>query len=995
MTMARDLPRDDGGDVVRVTINGVAREANPDERLVDLIERVGPAIPHVCYHPQLGAIQTCDTCMVDVDGQLVRACAMRAADGMVVNTASPKVSAAQVEAFDRILSSHLLYCTVCDNNNGNCAVHNTTKLLAIEHQRIPFRSKPYEVDSTNPFYRYDPDQCILCGRCVEACQNVEVNETLSINWEDPNPRVLWDGGSTIQESSCVSCGHCVTVCPCNALMEKSMLGQAGFFTSLRTSTLKGMIDIVKGVEPETGYGTILQVSEVERAMREHRIRRTKTVCTYCGVGCSFDLWTKDRHILKVVPEQGPANGISTCVKGKFGWDFVNSPDRLTTPLIRDGERFRPASWEEALSLVARRLGEIRTASGPDAIGFIASSKCTNEESFLMQKLARAVVGTNNVDNCSRYCQAPATMGLFRTVGYGGDSGSIGDIEQADLVIIIGSNTAESHPVIATRVKSSHKLKAQKLIVSDLREHEMARRADLFLHPNPGTDLVWLNAVTRYLLDHGLVDSAFIDQWVNGLADYRQSLEPFTMDEASRLTGLPVATLETVAQTIADAKRVCVLWAMGVTQHYQGSDTSTAISNLLLVTGNYMRPGTGAYPLRGHNNVQGASDMGSMPNFLPGYQSLEDPDVRARFETAWGVSLPVTKGLDNHQMVEAIHDGTLKAMYLFGEEMGIVDSNANRVSAAFEKLDFFVVQDIFFSETCRFADVVLPAAPSLEKEGTFTSTERRIQRLYQVFEPLDGSRPDWRIIQDVAVHLGATWHYQHPSEVMDEIAALTPLFAGVSYQRLDGYRSLQWPVALDGTDEPLLYTNRFHFPDGKARLFPVSWIGPTDQPDREFDLHLNNGRMLEHFHEGNLTYRVPGIQEKTPDTFVEVSPELAEQRGLQSGSWVRLVSRYGEIRVRALVTDRVRGHELYMPMNSSEILVNRLTSSHTDPATDTPAYKETSVHMDVLPGVDDSPLPRINWRFGHPTPQRGVEVERKWRRADYRIPGTPFLRVLNQ
>jgi formate dehydrogenase major subunit len=613
----------------------------------------------------------------------------------------------------------------------------------------------------------------------------------------------------------------------------------------------------------------------------------------------------------------------------------------------------------------------------------------------MQKLARAVVGTNNVDNCSRYCQAPATMGLFRTVGYGGDSGSITDIEQADLVIVIGSNTAESHPVIATRVKSAHKLDGQKLIVFDLREHEMAHRADLFLHPKPGTDLVWLNAITRYLLDQGLANTAFIDRWVNGLDAYRKSLEPFTVAAASGITGLPVETLQSVAHQIADAKRMCVLWAMGVTQHSQGSDTSTAISNLLLVTGNYMRPGTGAYPLRGHNNVQGASDHGSMPNELPGYQSVEDPAVRRRFEAAWRVTLPTTKGLDNHQMVDAIHEGKLKAMYLIGEEMSIVDSNANYVSAAFQKLDFFVVQDVFFSTTCQFADVVLPGAPSLEKEGTFTSTERRIQRLSQVFEPLEGSLPDWKIIQHVANHLGAGWSYQHPSDVMDEIASLTPLFAGVSYKRLEGYKSLQWPVAADGTDEPLLYTKQFAFPDGKARLFPMSWVGPTDQPDAQFDLHLNNGRLLEHFHEGNLTYRVPGIREKTPDVFVEVSPALAEERGLQSGTWVRLISRYGQVRVRALVTDRVQGHELYMPMNSTESVVNRLTSSHTDAATDTPAYKETSAHMDVLPEIGDSPLPRINFRFGHPTPQKGVEVERKWRRPDYRIPGTQFLRVLNK
>ena len=972
--------------MVRVNIDGVVTEAQPNELLIDLINRAGVSVPHVCYHPQLGPVQTCDTCMVEENGRLTRACATKVADGMSICTKSAKASAAQVEAFDRILSNHLLYCTVCDNNNGNCTVHNTTKLLAIEHQRIPFRSKPYEVDNTNPFYRYDPDQCILCGRCVEACQNVEVNETLSINWEDPNPRVLWDGGSTIDESSCVSCGHCVTVCPCNALMEKSMLGHAGFLTSIRKSALSGMIDVVKGVEPETGYGAILQVSETEEAMREHRIRKTKTVCTYCGVGCSFDVWTKDRHILKIAPEHGPANGISTCVKGKFGWGHINSEDRLTTPLIREEGKFRQSTWDEALDLVARKLSEIKTKNGADAIAFISSSKCTNEESYLMQKLARAVIGTNNVDNCSRYCQAPATMGLFRTVGYGGDSGSITDLEQADLVIIIGSNTAESHPVIATRIKSAHKLNGQKLIVSDLRENEMARRADIYIHPNPGTDLVWLNAISRYLLDNGKADKNFLDQWVNGLEPYRKSLEAFTMEAASLTTGLSTETLTAMAHMIAESKRVCIAWAMGVTQHNQGSDTSTAISNLLLITGNYMRPGTGSYPMRGHNNVQGASDHGSMPNTLPGYQSVDDPEVRSRFEAAWKVQLPSSKGLDNHQMVEAIHAGKLKAMYLMGEEMSLVDSNANYVGDAFAKLDFFVVQDIFFSNTCRFADVVLPGAPSLEKEGTFTSTERRIQRLYQALEPVDGCKPDWKITQEIANRLGAGWYYQHPSEVMDEIASLTPMFAGVNYERLAGYKSLQWPVAADGSDEPLLYTKRFAFPDGKARLFPVTWIGPTDQPDAEFDLHLNNGRLLEHFHEGNLTYRTEGIREKVPDVFVEVSPELAEERGIQSGTWVQLVSRYGEVRVRALVTDRVHGRELYMPMNSVESPVNRLTSSHTDLVTNTPAYKEASVHLNVLSQVGESPLPRINSRFGHPTPQNGVEVERKWKRPDYAPPG---------
>ena len=605
----------------------------------------------------------------------------------------------------------------------------------------------------------------------------------------------------------------------------------------------------------------------------------------------------------------------------------------------------------------------------------------------MQKLARAVIGTDNVDNCSRYCQTPATMGLSRTVGYGGDTGSIKDIEAAGLVLICGSNTSESHPVLATRVKQSHKLRGQRLIVSDLREHEMARRADIFFSPKPSTDLVWLSAVTRYILDNNLAKMDFVERWVNGFDEYRKSLEPFTLEYAERVAGVPAETLRTVAHEIVNADGVCILWAMGVTQHCGGSDTSTAISNLLLITGNYMRPGAGAYPLRGHNNVQGASDFGSMPNYYSGYQHIEDAGIREKFEKAWGVPLPAKKGLDNHEMVDAIHEGKLKSIYLKGEDMITSDSNATYVGHALEKLEFFVVQDIVFSETARYADVVLPASPSLEKEGTFTNTERRIQRLYQVFEPLAESKPDWQIIQMVANALGAGWNYQHPSEVMAEVASLTPLFAGVTYERLEGYKTLQWPVAADGSDQPLLFTKEFPFPDGKAKLYALDYLPPSEKLDAEFDLHLNNGRLLEHFEQGSMTYRSEGIRELTPSNFVEVSPELAQERGLESGRWVRLKSRDGNLKVQVLVTDRVHGKQLYMPMNSVQEPVNRVTSSNTDRATHTPAFKETAVQMQLLPEMGANPLPKHNFRYGHPTPQQGVEVERKWKRSDYYVPGT--------
>jgi formate dehydrogenase major subunit len=919
---------------------------------------------------------------MEVNGQLVRACATQISAGMKIRTRGGQSAAARDEAMNRILRNHDLYCTVCDNNNGNCVIHNTAELMRVEHQKYPFASKGYTTDSSNPFYRYDPDQCILCGRCVEACQNVQVSEVLSIAWDRAQPRVIWDADVPINESSCVSCGHCVTVCPCNALMETSMLGEAGFLTGIGSHTLKQMIDVTKRVEPS--YGPTIALSNVEAKMREARIKRTKTVCTYCGVGCSFDMWTKGRKILRVEPSMdAPANQISTCVKGKFGWDYVNSPDRLVQPLIRQGDGFQPATWDEALDFIARRLLTIRQERGDDAIGFISSSKCTNEENYLMQKLARAVMHTHNIDNCSRYCQAPATEGLRRTMGYGGDSGSISDLAQADLVVIVGANPAESHPVLSTRIRRAHKLRGQKLIVADLRKNGMAARADIFLHPKPGSDLVWISAVTKYILDQGKENKAFLANRVTGLDEYRQSLGKFTLEYAEQATGIPMAELIRVAEMIASSPRVCIAWAMGVTQHVGGSDTCTALCNLLLVTGNVGRPGTGAYPLRGHNNVQGAGDFGCSPSFMPGYERVDEPAVRAKYASAWGVELPTIKGLDNHTMVDAIHTGTLRALVIEGEEMALVDANAHYVQQALEKLDFTVVIESFFGKTCEYADVILPASISLEKEGTFTSTERRIQRLYQVLPPLGDSRPDWQIIQDLANRLGARWAYTNPGEILAEAATVAEILAGVSYERLEGYRSQQWPVLPDGTSTPLHYVDSFPRPDGKAHLFPVEWTPPVEMP-AEYDLHLNNGRMLEHFHEGTLTYRVSGIRDKVPVTYVEVSPELARERGIESGALVRLVSPYGAVKVRAVVTDRVRGNELYLPMNaaSDDEAVNYLTSSYSDRATHTPAYKEISVRMEILSPTGDSPIKRGNPRLGHPNPQPGVNVEQKWERKDY-------------
>ncbi|AWK48340.1 formate dehydrogenase subunit alpha [Bacillus velezensis] len=969
---------------IRVKIDGTEYEAPEGSKILDILNQNGIEIPQICHVPEVDPIQTCDTCIVEVNGKLQRSCSTAAENGMSISLTSGRVKEAQTEAMDRLLENHLLYCTVCDNNNGNCTLHNTAEMMGIEHQKYPYTPKDDSkcaVDMSHPFYRYDPNQCIACGQCVEVCQNLQVNETLSIDWERDRPRVIWDEGVAINESSCVSCGQCVTVCPCNALMEKSMLGQAGFMTGIKEDVMEPMIDLVKNVEPD--YTSIFAVSEVEAAMRDKRTKKTKTVCTFCGVGCSFEVWTKGRDILKIQPvSDAPVNAISTCVKGKFGWDFVNSEERITKPLIRKNGAFVESSWEEALDLVASRLGSIKAEHGNGSVGFISSSKITNEDNYVIQKLARQVFETNNVDNCSRYCQSPATDGLFRTVGMGGDAGTIKDIAKAGLVLIVGANPAEGHPVLATRVKRAHKLHGQKLIVADLRRNEMAERSDLFISPKQGTDQVWLMAVTKYMIDQGWHDQAFIDENVNYFDDYKETLEKYTLEYAERITGLSQDTIIRIAEMIRDADGTCVLWGMGVTQNTGGSDTSAAISNLLLATGNYRRPGAGAYPLRGHNNVQGACDMGTLPGWLPGYQHITDDAARAKFEKAYGVEIDGKPGLDNIEMLHAIEEGNMKAMYLVGEDMALVDSNANHVHNILSSLDFFVVQDIFLSRTAQYADVILPAVPSLEKDGTFTNTERRVQRLYQALPTLGDAKPDWWIIQEVANRLGADWNYTHPSDIFSEMASLSPLFGKASYDVLSGWNSFLWG-SFTGESTPLLYEDGFNFPDKKARFALSDWVEPAVFPE-EYDLHINNGRMLEHFHEGNMTNKSKGIQSKVPDVFVEVSPELAAERGICDGTMIRLVSPFGAVKLNALVTDRVRANELYLPMNSTDkdSAINFLTGPAYDSRTHTPAYKQTKVRMEVLGSCDTPPLPKTNPRNKKRHPQNGVEAQRKWNRPGY-------------
>ncbi|MCH1770303.1 MULTISPECIES: formate dehydrogenase subunit alpha [Metallosphaera] len=966
-----------------VRINDKVYSANPGETIIDVLKRNNIYVPHVCLNEGLVPIESCDTCLVRVNGKLMRACSTRVEDGMTITTNDDKSKRARKEAISRILRYHKLYCTVCENNNGDCVLHEAVIKEKVFHQK--YVEKPYSLDDSGPFYVYDPAQCILCGRCVEACQDFAVNEVIWIDWNLNPPRVVWDQGNPIGNSSCVNCGTCVTVCPVNALMEKGMLGEAGLFTWINPELKKKTIEAVGKVEDN--FSLLMTVSELESKARQSQIKKTKTVCTYCGVGCSFEVWTKGRKILKVEPKpESPANGILTCVKGKFGWDFVNSPDRITKPLIREGDHFREASWDEAMQLIARKFKEIKERYGPDSLGFIASDKMTNEEAYLLQKLARAVVGTNNVDNSSRYCQSPATVGLWRTVGIGGDSGTIRDIENADLILIVGHNTTESHPVVGSKVKRAQKIRGAKIAVIDVRKHEMAERANLFIRPKPGTDAAVLAGVAKYIIDQDWVDHEFLKR-VNGFEEFKETIKGFTLDYVESVSGVPREQIIKLAEMIHQAKGVAVLWGMGVTQHLGGADTSTIISDLLLLTGNYGRPGTGAFPMRGHNNVQGVSDFGCLPNYMVGYQKMEE-SVMSKFEDSWRTTLNRKPGLQIPQMIEGVLEGKIHALYVVGEDTVMVDCGTPLTRKALENVDFLVVQDMFMTETAKLADVILPAAASLEKDGTFVNTERRIQRIYKAMDPLGESKPDWEIIQMIANAMGANWNYHHPSEIMDEIARLTPIFAGVSYSRLEGFNSLVWPVNEDGTDTPLLYVNSFATPDGKAILYPLEWK-PRPLKDEVHSIVVNTGRVLEHFHGGTMTGRVEGLRRKFPETFVEISKELAERYSIKNGDLVLVKSKFGgEIKARALVSERVSGEEVFIPLFASEPSkgVNNLTGQEFDKASGTPGYKDTPVVIEKISSGEGTPLPRDNWRFHVQERKRqiGIEVTKKWMREEFKL-----------
>ena len=889
--------------LIRLKIDGKEVEVPEGTTILRAAEAAGIEIPHLCYHPELSPAGACRLCLVEVDGRLLTACYHRAEEGMEVRTDTERLRRLRRLTLELILSDHPMDCLTCEKN-GSCELQRYAYEFGLEENRFigPHHArKEAPPREDNPFIRYEPEKCILCGRCVRACDEVQGRGILDFAFRGFSTRVTTAFDKALTETDCELCGQCVAVCPTGALTEKER-------------RFRG---------------------------REWELREVETVCPFCGCGCRITLHLKGNRIVKV---SGGYRGFRLCVKGRFGLSFVHREDRLRVPLIREGDRFREASWDEALEFVTERLREIKEKYGPDAIAGLASAKCTNEENYLFQKFMRAVIGTNNVDHCARLCHAPTVAGLVRAFGSGAMTNSVDEILDADCILVTGSNTSEAHPIVAQEIRRAVRRGAT-LIVVDPRRIELAEVAHFHLRQRPGTDVAWINGFCHVILRDGLWDREFVEERCENFEEFVQAVERYTPEYVEEITGIPARFLVEAARAFGKAERAMIFYAMGLTQHTSGTDNVLAIANLAMLTGNVGKRSTGVNPLRGQNNVQGACDMAALPNVLPGYQKLSDPGVRAKFEEAWGRPVPETPGLTVVEMFQAALEGKVRAMVIMGENPMVSDPDIQHVAEALEKLEFLVVIDIFPNETTRYADVILPAASFAEKDGTFTSTERRVQRIRAAFDSPGEAKPDWEILCELSARLGYPMGYKHPREIMDEIASLVPIYGGISYERLEG-EGLQWPCpAPDHPGTPFLHKDRF--PRGKGRFHPVEYRDPDEYPDEEYPLILTTGRVLYHFHSRTMTGRVKGLQELSPEAYVEVNPVDAERYGIENGAKVRVSSRRGSIEVVAWVTARVPPGTVFIPFHFGEAAANVLTNPALDPISKIPEYKVCAVKLEPV------------------------------------------------
>ena len=908
-------------DTIKLTVNGREVIAKKGATVLEAALGAGIYIPTLCYDPDLKPYGGCRLCVVEIERMrgLVSSCTMPTTEGMVVYTNTPRVNQSRRITMELIIANHHGDCLACAKNQ-DCELLTVARYLGIEQDHIDRLRRSVQllpVDKSHPAFIRDLNKCILCAKCVRACHEVVCHDAIDMAFRGNSTKIATFGDKPIVESICKSCGECVARCPTGALVPK---------------------------------------------WEKLPAKEVKTICPYCGVGCSLYLGIRDNKVVSVRGDpEGSANRGSLCVKGRWGYDFVSHPERLTTPLIRipgtargaghDGkvhEIFREATWDEALDLAAKRLLEVKQNHGPDSIAALSSAKCTNEDNYVMQKFVRAVIGTNNVDHCARLCHASTVVGGIAAFGQGAMSNSYSDFEKTALFFVIGSNTTECHPIIGSIIKRRVKFDAAKLIVADPRSIELGEYAAVRLHHKPGTDVALINGLMHVIIRDGLEDKEFIRERAEGFEELRPLVEKYTPEAVEAITGVPKADLEAAARLFGEAKSACGLYGMGITQHTTGTDNVKSVANLLLLTGNIGREGTGFSPLRGQNNVQGACDMGALPNVYPGYQKVGDPAVRTKFETAWGTELSDHPGVTVTEVANAILRGDIKGLYVMGENPMLSEPHLEHTRQALEALEFLVVQDIFISETAWLADVVLPAAAFAEKDGTFTNTERRIQRVRQAVVPPGEAKPDWEIISALAEKIGQPLGYQSADQIMEEIASLTPIYGGIRFDRLDR-GGLQWPcsdVSHPGTN--FLYQDGFA--RGRGKFHAVDYIAPAESISKGYPLVLTTGRVLEHWHTGTMSRRSNVLSELNPNGVVEMSPDDATKLGLIEGDLVVVASKRGQVEAPVHITEKSPPGLVFMPFHWREAAANILTNDALDPLAKIPEYKVSVVNA-VLAVLD--------------------------------------------
>lgn len=891
-----------------VTINDKVCECKEGQTVLDAAREHGIFIPSLCFHPKTGQAAKCRACVVEIEGMrgLQPSCAIQVKDGMNVKTNTVAALKAQKLVVDLLLSSGKHDCLSCEKN-GDCELQTCAYFLGIEHPSFSMPESEIEIDDSSEFVYRDHSKCIKCGRCVVGCNTTVVNEVLDFGYRGHDTQVICDAGVPMGQSSCIQCGECVQLCPVGAIIDKRARGKG----------------------------------------RTWQLEKKEVICCYCGVGCRMVLHidpVKNEIVRVTGAEHGPANKGMLCVKGRYGFDFIGDKRRLTKPLIKENGAFREASWDEALQVVASRLKDIKQKYGSDALGGFASAKCSNEENYLFMKFMRSVIGTNNVDHCARLCHASTVVGLAQAFGSGAMTNDFTGIRESDVILVIGSNTTEAHPVVGYYIKQAVRHGKTKLIVFDPKRIPLADMADIYAAQRCGSDVALLNAMMHVIIKEELYDKAFVAERCEGFEELKAEVEKYPPEKAEAITGIPASVIIDAARMFATAGTGSIFYSMGITQHTTGVDNVWSTANLQMLCGNMGKVGGGVNPLRGQSNVQGACDMGALPNVFSGYQKVGDPAVQEKFEKAWNCTLPDKPGLTVTTMIEAATEGKLKGLYIMGENPMLSDPDLRHAEEALRKLEFLVVQDIFLTETASLADVVLPAAAFAEKDGTYTNTERRVQRSQKAVCAPGEARPDWEIIQMLANAMGGSWNYKSTEEIQNEVAAVTPSYGGIVYERL-GVEGLHWPCPTkEHPGTPVLHVGKFT--RGKGLMKAIPFKEPAELPDTDYPLILTTGRLLQQFHTGTMTRKTEGLN-RIAGPRVMISVEDAEQLGIRNGETVRVVSRRGTIETPAFVTRKIGKGTIFIPFHFAEAPANRLTIAALDPQAKIPEFKVCAARVEKL------------------------------------------------